>query len=75
MQKKKTKAAKRPRPRTQAQIDSECRREERSVNTLVRHTEQSAAALVKLRKRFDMSDPEIMRTALIEMATKRGRNI
>jgi len=64
------------RERTQAQIDSELRREDNSQKTLVRHTKESSAALIKLRRQFSESDPEIMRMSLIEMATtmkKRSR--
>lgn len=67
--KKKTKQPKRE--RTQAQIDSEDRREKVSVKTLVRHTAESGAALTKLRRQFDESDPEIMRIALVELATRK----
>lgn len=59
------------RERTKAQIDSELRREENSVKTLVRHTAESSAALTKLRRQFSESDPEIMRIALVEMASKK----
>lgn len=59
------------RERTKAQIDSELRREEHSTKTLVRHTEESSAALLKLRRKFDESDPEIMRMALIDFGKKR----
>lgn len=72
MAKKATKR-KQIRERTKAQIDSELRREKHSEKTLVRHTEQSSAALSKLRDRIDESDPEIMRVALIEMAAKKKR--
>ncbi len=62
------------RERTQAQIDAELRREETSTKTLVRHSAESAAALAKLRRVFSESDPEILRMALVEMASKkRGR--
>jgi hypothetical protein len=69
----KKKQAKPKRERTQAQIDSEHRREESASKTLVRHTPDSAKALADLRKRFSESDPEIMRMALIEFAPKRRR--
>lgn len=63
-----------PRPRTPAQKEAEKRAEENSHGkTLVRHTEQSAAALEKLRKRFpDLSDPALARLAIEELAAKKG---
>ena len=64
-----------PRPRTQAQKDAEKRAEAESHGkTLVRHTEQSAADLAKLRDRFpDESDPALIRLALRELAKKGNR--
>lgn len=59
------------RERTKAQIDSELRREKHSEKTLVRHTEESGKALSKLRGKFDESDPEIMRMALIDFSKKK----
>lgn len=63
------------RERTKAQIDSELRREKDGWGKLtIRHTEKSVKDLDKLRRRFDESDPEIVRIALSELAAKRGRN-
>jgi len=65
--------AKKPRrARTQAQIDAELRREEndRHGKTLVRHTKESSAALAKLQKRLELSGPEVMRLAVVELAAK-----
>ena len=61
-----------PRPRTPAQKEAEKRAEENSHGkTLVRHTEQSAVDLERLRKRFPKtSDPALIRLALRELATK-----
>jgi uncharacterized membrane-anchored protein YhcB (DUF1043 family) len=68
---------KKARERTQAQIESELRREiDGHGKTLVRHTAESAAALKKLRsvKPYDtMSDPEIMRVTMMRAAPKRAR--
>jgi hypothetical protein len=61
------------RERTQAQIDAELRREENASKTLVRHNKESSAALAKLRRQFDASDPEILRIALVELASKTRR--
>lgn len=60
------------RARTPAQKEAEKRAEENSHGkTLVRHTEQSAVDLERLRKRFPKtSDPALIRLALRELATK-----
>ncbi len=65
-----------PRPRTPAQKEAERKAEANSHGkTLVRHTEQSAADLAKLRERFpDLdSDPALIRLALRELAKKGNR--
>ena len=64
------------RPRTQAQIEAEKKREEADKlgKVLVRHTKKSAAAMRKLQERIpDASAPELYRMALIELATKGNR--
>lgn len=68
--------AKAKRPRTAAQIEAEKRREavDQHGKTLVRHTKASAIALAKLRERFeDMSDPELLRLGVQELAAKRNK--
>jgi len=59
-----------PRPRTPAQKAAEAKAEANSHGkTLVRHTEESAADLAKLRERFPgESDPALIRLAMREMA-------
>jgi hypothetical protein len=59
-----------PRERTEAQIQSELRREERAKKTLVRHTPESIRALAKLRKKLKATDPEVLRAAVIDMARR-----
>jgi hypothetical protein len=61
------------RPRTPAQKAAEAKAEANSHGkTLVRHTEQSAADLVTLRERFQLSDPALIRLAMRELAAKKG---
>ena len=62
------------RPRTEAQIAAELRREESGWGkTLVRHTEESSKTLARLRRKFNASDPEIFRIALLELDAARGK--
>lgn len=57
------------RPRTEAQIASEKRREERSQKTKVRHTPESLKALARLRRRKKgASDAELLRLGVIRWA-------
>lgn len=65
----------RKRERTQAQIDAEARREDADAygKTLLRHTRDSKAATTKVMKRFDVSAPEALRIAIIELAKKGNR--
>ncbi len=59
-----------PRERTEAQIESELRREEHAKKTLVRHTPESFRALAKLRRKLKATDPAVLRAAVIDMARK-----
>lgn len=59
------------RQRTEAQVASERRREERSEKTKVRHTPESLKALARLRKRRKgASDAELLRLAVIRWASE-----
>jgi hypothetical protein len=62
------------RQRTQAQREAEARHEEKAPGkTLVRHTPQSLADLRALSGRFEgLSDPELIRLALREMAARQN---
>lgn len=66
--KKKTAA----RERSAAQIAAEQRREDADKHgkTLVRHDRTSAAALRRVAKRLEVSAPEALRTAIIELDAK-----
>ena len=63
------------RPRTAQQIGWEQAREanDKHGKTLIRHTKESAAALKRVAKRLDVSGPEAMRTALVEMDARSNR--